>query len=107
MLRQRGRYGGVNWNLRDGSDEVSEHEGEEKAGDPVPPEKNAGTPEIKDAMSEAEIRAAGLAIDVPYESGEAKPERLKYADLGEEYRWSGKMPDFKGVKARTTDDDVL
>jgi hypothetical protein len=34
-------------------------------------------------MTEREIRDAGLAIDVPFESGEPQPERLKYADLGQ------------------------
>lgn len=38
---------------------------------------------IKPAMNESEIRQAGLAIDVPYESGQSEPERLTYADLGQ------------------------
>lgn len=37
---------------------------------------------IKPGMSEQQIRDAGLAIDVPFESGESAPERLQYADLG-------------------------
>jgi hypothetical protein len=33
-------------------------------------------------MTEQEIREAGLAVDVPFESGEPQPERLRYASLG-------------------------
>lgn len=40
------------------------------------------TGKILPGMSEQQIRAAGLAIDVPFESGEPQPERLQYADLG-------------------------
>jgi hypothetical protein len=63
------------------------------ADEPSPPEKQSeeqpeGEPEfdqsseITPAMNEQEIRNAGLAIDVPFESGMAKPQRLRYADLG-------------------------
>ena len=74
---------------------MSEQESEKK------PEGSGAV--ITDAMSEAEIRAAGLAIDVPWESGEAKPERLSYADLGEGKRYAGTVPE--PGKARTTEDD--
>lgn len=37
---------------------------------------------IQPAMTETQIRDAGLAIDVPFESGQPQPERLSYADLG-------------------------
>lgn len=40
------------------------------------------TTSITPGMSEQEIRDAGLAVDVPFESGDPKPERLRYADLG-------------------------
>lgn len=42
---------------------------------------------LKPGMTETEIRQAGLAIDVPFESGEPKPERLKYADLGKDKKF--------------------
>ena len=34
-------------------------------------------------MSEQQIRDAGLAIDVPFESGMANPQRLRYDDESE------------------------
>ena len=43
--------------------------------------------EIKPGMSERQIRDAGLAIDVPFESGMAEPQRLKYGDIGDEYAY--------------------
>ena len=39
------------------------------------------TGKVQDAMSEEEIRQAGLTIDVPFESGEARPSRLRYAEF--------------------------
>lgn len=45
-------------------------------------EKPDVKPAITPGMNEAEIRAAGLAVDVPFESGQSDPERLRYADLG-------------------------
>ena len=82
---------------------MSEHENEGGKPDEEETAPSAPTAVITDGMSEAEIRAAGLAVDVPYESGEAKPERLSYADLGEGKRFTGKVPE-PGV-ARTTEDD--
>lgn len=64
-----------------------------------PPEKPDTTPDtpdtttgeqIKPAMSEQEIRDAGLAVDVPFESGSANPERLTYGDLGPEKKYAAK-----------------
>jgi hypothetical protein len=40
---------------------------------------------IRPAMSEQEIRDAGIAIDVPFESGEPNPQRLRYANLGKQW----------------------
>lgn len=37
---------------------------------------------IQPGMNEQQIRKAGLAIDVPFESGQPEPERLRYSDLG-------------------------
>ena len=68
-------------------------EGEQPAGDePAEGEGEELDPssEIKPGMSEAEIRDAGLAIDVPYESGMAQPQRLKY---GEEADF-GPLPEY-------------
>lgn len=57
--------------------------------DTAGPESQDGPPPtggaIKPAMTEAEIRAAGLAVDVPFESGEPQPDRLRYADLGKKW----------------------
>ena len=69
---------------------------EDKPPEPEKPKPKAEEPEeegereieIRPGMNEDEIRAAGLAIEVPYESGEAKPQRLQYADLGPEKRWT-------------------
>jgi hypothetical protein len=47
-----------------------------------PGASSAATGKIMPGMTEQEIRDAGLAIDVPYESGQPEPERLRYADLG-------------------------
>lgn len=71
----------------------------------VPEKKrNVGpTAVITDSMSEQEIRDAGLAVDVPFESGEAKPERLRYADLGEGKRFAGTIP--APGRAKTTEDE--
>jgi hypothetical protein len=55
------------------------------AEDPKPVEGAAttdATATVHPGMSEQEIRDAGLAVDVPYESGSPEPERLRYADLG-------------------------
>ena len=41
----------------------------------------SGGGDVPAAMSEQQIRDAGLMIDVPFESGEAKPSRLRYADF--------------------------
>lgn len=38
--------------------------------------------QVSGNMSEQQIRDAGLAIDVPFESGQPQPERLRYSDLG-------------------------
>jgi hypothetical protein len=43
---------------------------------------SGSTANIKPGMTEQEIRDAGVAIDVPFESGSPEPERLRYADLG-------------------------
>jgi hypothetical protein len=42
---------------------------------------------VMPAMTEQEIRDAGLMIDVPYETT-GEPERLKYANLGPEKKWT-------------------
>lgn len=43
--------------------------------------EGAAVGDVPAAMSEQQIRDAGLMIDVPFESGEAKPSRLRYADF--------------------------
>jgi hypothetical protein len=43
---------------------------------------DASSGAVQPGMSETQIRDAGLAIDVPFESGEPAPQRFKYADLG-------------------------
>ena len=78
------------------------HSHSTKAASQTKPGPKQVTPVITDGMSESEIRAAGLAVDVPFESGEAKPERLSYADLGEGKRYSGEVP--APGKAKTTED---
>lgn len=40
----------------------------------------AETPEVRPAMSAAEIAAAGLAVDLPFESGSSDPFPLVYGD---------------------------
>jgi hypothetical protein len=48
--------------------------------------------QIKDTMTEQEIREAGLIIDLPFESGSADPQSLEYEDfLPEERKFKGKM----------------
>jgi len=43
---------------------------------------------IKPSMTHREIEDAGGMVDVPYVSLPASPDRLQYADLGEEKRWT-------------------
>ena len=50
-------------------------------------EQQASTHQEPPGMSEAEIRSAGLVIDVPFDPGGAEPERLRYADLGPDKQW--------------------
>jgi len=45
---------------------------------PEAPKPDTSSQEIRPAMSEQEIRDAGLVVDVPYESGSADPQRLRY-----------------------------
>ena len=59
---------------------------------PEDAESDTGGSDIRPAMSEQEIRDAGLAVDVPFESGVAQPERLKYADLGADKKYEGAEP---------------
>lgn len=50
----------------------------------TPPDAGSSSkkaPDILPAMSEQEIRDAGLAVDVPFETT-GTPERLRYANLG-------------------------
>jgi hypothetical protein len=53
---------------------------------PAPDEAEGETKKVQPVMTLEELRAAGILIDVPFESGSSKPARLKYADLpGKEY----------------------
>lgn len=62
-------------------DETPEVEDEADEEETPTPESERGKP--VHGMTEQEIRDAGLAIDVPFETGPGL-ERLKYADLGPE-----------------------
>lgn len=58
-------------------------------------------------MNETEIRAAGLTVDVPHETGTGK-DRLKYADLGSGKKWTPPegWPDNAPVSATTTPETI-
>lgn len=45
-------------------------------------------PAVKPGMDEAEIRSAGLTVDVPYDTPGPQLERLAYADLGPGLKWT-------------------
>lgn len=67
----------------------------------------AGQPNVVPAMSEVEIRAAGLAVDVPFETGTGE-ERLKYASLGPDKAWTPPdgWPDNQAPSVATTPETV-
>ena len=82
----------------------AENQPEQPVEQPVKPPPP--TAPIRPEMSEVEIRAAGLAVDVPYESGDPNPKRLRYADLGPEKKWvppPGWAEDTTPTPATTTD----
>lgn len=70
---------------------------------PTETQPSKGNGNVRPGMSEQEIRDAGLAIDVPFESGEPQPERLRYADLGMSWTPPDNWPPESG--APSTDDD--
>lgn len=57
-------------------------------------------------MTEAEIRDAGLAVDVPFESGQPQPDRLKYADLGKTWTPPADWPPEAGQPQDQGDDNA-
>jgi hypothetical protein len=67
------------------------------------PDNRSDKSGIKPGMNEAEIRDAGLAVDVPFETGDGS-QRLRYADLGEEKRYKGGAAP-PGGEAETTESD--
>lgn len=55
-------------------------------------------------MNESQIRDAGLAIDVPFETAGEPEERLRYADLGKTWTPPEGWPPEYGSTAATGDD---
>lgn len=53
-----------------------------------PSDEAPAAAEVRDGMSELEIRDAGVMIDLPYESPSGSPEPMQYEDLGDEKSWS-------------------